>query len=485
MTLRVAVTGATGYIGGRLVPNLIDAGHQVTCLVRTPQKLDTVPWRADVNVQQADVLDIESLNGALQQIDVVYHLVHAMGHDADFVDAERRGAGNVRDAAAHNGLQRIIYLGGLGDEGDNRLSRHLRSRHDVGRVLSEGSVPVTELRAAVVIGSGSASFEMLRSLVEVLPVMVVPSWVTKTKCQPVGVRDVLYYLVQVLEVPETIGRVVDIGGPDVLTYKQMMDRYAVIAGLRKRVMIPVPVFSPRLSSQWINLMTPLPIGLARPLVASLVNDVVVRPDNDIRELIPHDPLPFDESIRLAVQRVQDREVETSWTDAYQAPQPAAPRPEDPDWAGGALLTNVQVVETSATPAEVFAKVASIGGNTGWYAYSFLWRIRGLLDKLIGGVGMRRGRRHPSSLRVGDALDFFRVEAVTTNEHLLLQAEMKVPGKAWLEWRIIPNPSGGCTLRQEAMFYPRGLFGRAYWWVLLPFHKPIFRKLSTHLALRSA
>ncbi len=477
--MRVAVIGSTGYIGGRLVPELVAAGHEVRCLARNPERLDEVEWRSRVDVRRADVLDLESLQAAFESIDAVYYLVHAMGHAHDFAETDRVGASNTRIAAEHCGVSRIVYLGGLGDEA-SELSTHLASRQEVGQVLGSGSVPVTELRAAVIIGSGSASFEMLRHLDEVLPVMICPRWVTKTSCQPIAIADVLHYLVAVLDEPRTTGEVLEIGGPDVLTYREMMDRYAEIAGLRRRLIIPVPLLTPRLSSHWINLVTPLPYGLARPLVDSLTNDVVVRPERDIRRFLDHDPYTLDEAIRRALAVVGDLAIKTSWMDSAPRRAPAAPMPQDPAWAGGTIFEDVQEVSSSSDPETLFAVVAGVGGERGWYVANSLWTLRGLLDKLIGGVGMRRGRRHPDELRVGDALDFFRVEAHDRPHLLRLRAEMKVPGDAWLEWRVLEADDGTTRLRQLARFHPRGVAGRAYWWVLLPIHKVIWARLASRL-----
>lgn len=478
--MRIAIIGSTGYIGGRLVPEMLSAGHEVRCLARDPNRLDGFDWRSDVVVMAADVLDLDSLRRALRGIDAVYYLVHAMGHVNDFEQADRAGAENTRRAAEEAGVKRIIYLGGLGDDDANHLSPHLASRHEVGRVLAAGSVPVTELRAAVIIGSGSASFEMLRHLAEVLPAMVCPRWVSSTRCQPIAIADVLHYLAAVVVRPETAGQILEIGGADVLTYRDMMDHYASVAGLRRRLIIPVPLLTPRLSSHWINLVTPLPYGLARPLVNSLINDVVVRPGRDIRRFIDHDPLTLDEAIERALAVVGDLEIRTSWMDSAPTNAAAAPMPQDPDWAGGTIYEDIQEVRTTSDPAALFATVSGVGGARGWYAANPLWAIRGWFDKLIGGVGMRRGRRHPDDLRVGDALDFFRVEAYEPPTLLRLRAEMKVPGDAWLEWQVT-SADHGTVLYQRARFHPRGLTGRAYWWVLLPIHKVIWTLMAQRLA----
>ena len=479
--MKIAVIGATGYVGGRLVPELLSAGHEVRCLARNPNRLEGVDWRSEVEVATADVLDRPSLDAALSGIEVVYYLVHAMGHAGDFERTDRLGAENTSVAASKAGVSRIIYLGGLGEDDPERLSSHLASRHEVGQVLAAGSVAVTELRAAVIIGSGSASFEMLRHLDEVLPAMICPRWVTKTRCQPIAIADVLHYLVSVLDKPDTTGTILEIGGPDVLTYRDMMDRYAAIAGLRKRLIIPVPLLTPRLSSHWVNLVTPLPYTLARPLVDSLINDVIVHPERDIGRYVDHEPHTLDEAIRRALAVVGDLAIKTSWMDSAPTHTSASPMSQDPDWAGGTIYEDIQQVTTSANTAAVFATVTGVGGTRGWYVANSLWAIRGWLDKIIGGVGMRRGRRHPDELRVGDALDFFRVEAHEPPSLLRLRAEMKVPGEAWLEWRITETSNRSTVLHQLARFHPRGVTGRAYWWVLLPIHKIMWKQLAQRLA----
>ena len=475
----VLLTGASGYIGGRLVPELLAAGHRVRCLARTPSKLDDQVWRAEVEVVAGDVTDRASLDRALAGCEHAYFLVHSMGGPAAFDEEDRRAAACFRDAAADAGIRRVVYLGGLGRDDDPALSRHLRSRHEVGQVLADGPVPVTELRAAVIIGSGSASFEMLRYLVEVLPVMVTPRWVDN-RCQPIAIRDVLAQLVDAIAVDDAEDRIVEIGGPDVLTYRQMMLTYAEVAGLPRRRIVAVPVLTPALSSRWVGLVTPLPTGLAKPLVESLINEVVVtRPSPPLAGRPA--PLSFRRAVDLALQRSADLQVATRWSDAALSGQtPADPLPTDPDWAGGSLLSDDQQLATHATPAAAFATIAGIGGDRGWYVTPILWQARGWIDKLVGGVGMRRGRRHPDALWVGDALDFWRVEAVEPDALVRLRAEMKLPGEAWLQWTIEPSP-GGCTLRQQAIFYPRGLFGRLYWYVLIPFHAVIFGRMLAKIA----
>lgn len=480
MAVQIAVLGATGYVGGRLVPHLVERGHDVVCISRQPERVAGLPWSGDVSVRRGDVLDPGGLAAALDGCEAVYYLVHAMGTSDNFADADRAGARNTAQAAAAAGANRIIYLGGLGGDEAGTLSPHLSSRHEVGRLLASGNVPVTELRAAVIIGSGSASFEMLRHLVEVLPMMICPRWVTATRCQPVAIADVLHWLTAVLDLPAGDHRILEIGGPDVVSYRDMMSAYARCAGLRGRFVVPVPVLTPRLSSHWVKLVTPLPYGLARPLVDSLVNDVVVTPARDIRTVIDHAPLSLDDALANALRHIDDLDVSTSWMDSAPQRTPASPMPQDPQWAGGTVYSDERVEVVDAPIADVFAAVSGVGGDRGWYSGQKLWELRGAFDKLIGGVGMRRGRRHPDELRVGDAVDFFRVEACEPPHLLRLRAEMRLPGDAWLEWRLSEVP-GGAKLRQRARFHPKGLLGRLYWWALIPVHTVIFRGLVARLA----
>lgn len=469
--MKIAVTGATGYIGGRLVPRLLSEGHEVVCLARNPGKLDDRPWRDEVEVRACDVLDSDQVDAALTGTDVAYYLVHSMGSADDFADADRTAAANFASSAAANGLQRIIYLGGLGS--DDQLSTHLASRQEVGNTLAAGPIPVTELRAAVVIGSGSVSFEMLRYLTEVLPVMVTPRWV-ETLCQPIGIRDVLSFLASALY-DEPGSHVYDIGGPDVVTYRQMMEEYARVARLRRRIILPVPVLTPRLSSLWIGLVTPLPVPVARPLVDSLRNEVTVHqtPPNHFGV----HPTPLRESIELALDRAVHLDVESRWSDASSSP--ARPFGWDPDWAGGTLLVDRQEVTTPAHRADVFWAFSRIGGSTGYYTFDWAWRIRGILDVLAGGVGLRRGRRDPEKVRLHDTVDFWRVSSVKNGEQLQLAAEMRLPGDAWLEWKAAPDGSN-TRLKQTAYFRPRGLAGRIYWFLMLPAHRMIFGRMARRI-----
>jgi uncharacterized protein YbjT (DUF2867 family) len=480
--VRVLVTGATGYIGGRLVPELLARGHEVRCAARTPSKLDGRRWRDQVEVAELDVFDRSSLDAGVAGCDAVYFLIHSMDGEDAFAERDRKAAANVRDACAEAGVSRIVYLGGLGAEDDD-LSEHLRSRHEVGKVLADGPVPVTELRAAIIIGSGSASFEMLRNLVEVLPVMTTPKWVG-TQVQPIGVRDVLHYLCEVLEVDATAGEVIGIGGPDVMSYQSLMQTYAEVSGLGRRLIVPVPVLTPGLSSLWIGLVTPLPAGLARPLVESLVNEVVVTDDTADR-LMPHDPLPFRETVKLALERVQDLDVATTWagsTAARRSASPEDPQASDPGWSGGTVFTDRRSARSDASPEELFASVCAIGGDRGYGSRTWMLRARGLLDRAVGGPGFRRGRRHPTELAAGDVVDFWRVQTIEPPHLLRLRAEMKLPGDAWLEFRVRPGDDGrGSVLEQLTRFHPKGLSGRVYWGGLLPLHRLGFAELAAELA----
>jgi len=462
--MRILVVGASGYIGGRLVPRLLADGHDLTLTGRDARPL--VARFPDSRVIAADLLDAATLVPALQGIEVVYYLAHSMrAGERGFAERDRIAARNLASAAAAAGVARIIYLGGLGEDGGD-LSTHLASRHDTGAELAAHGVPVTEFRAAVIIGSGSASFEIMRHLTERLPIMITPRWV-RTRCQPIGVADVREYLVGALQHPEIVG-VVEIGGPDILSYGEMMGRYAKLRGLR-RLMIPVPVLTPRLSAYWVNLVTPVPSGIARPLVDGLRNEVIVRDPGPARAF-DITPIPYVEALQRAIDRTGRRDVESTWFDSIDPPDRASITSMTS--LEGMIVDRRQLV-IQASPDRVFAEVERIGGHAGWPYLNILWRIRGLMDRMVGGVGMRLGRRDSERLRVGDALDFWRVEEVRRPELLRLRAEMKVPGRAWLQYEVIPE-GGGSRLIQSAFFEPKGLPGLAYWYVLYPIHGLIFR-----------
>ncbi|MEU7296641.1 SDR family oxidoreductase [Streptomyces exfoliatus] len=478
------VTGAGGYIGGRLVPELLDAGFRVRCLARTPANLRDHPWADRAEVVRGDVTDAVTLRPAFHDVRVAYYLVHSLGSGRGFEETDRKAARTFAEEARAAGVRRIVYLGGLepADVPERELSPHLRSRAEVGRILLDSGVPTTVLRAAVVIGSGSASFEMLRHLTERLPVMVTPRWVG-TRVQPIAVRDVLRYLVGSARMPEDVNRAFDIGGPDVLTYHAMMVRYAKVAGLRRRLILPVPMLTPRLSGLWVGLVTPVPASLARPLAESLRYEVVCA-DHDIAEHVPDPPgtpVPFDEALRLALQRVQEARVATRWSSASLPGAPSDPLPTDPDWAGGSLYTDERERIVDAGQRELWQVVEGIGGANGWYSFPLAWAVRGWFDRLIGGVGLRRGRRDAQRLRAGDALDFWRVEEIEPGTLLRLRAEMRLPGLAWLEMRVERDDRGRTRYRQRALFHPRGLAGQAYWWSVSPFHAVVFGGMARNIA----
>ncbi|GLZ15005.1 NAD(P)-dependent oxidoreductase [Actinomadura sp. NBRC 104425] len=465
------VTGASGYIGGRLVPELLNSGHRVRCMVRSARRLRDHPWAGRVEIAEADATDPESTARALDGVDVAYFLIHAIGSGGGFAGADRRAASVFADAARDKGVGRLVYLGGMTPA--DRLSPHLESRAEVGRILLDSGVPTIWLRAAVIIGSGSASFEMLRYLTERLPVMVTPRWV-RTRIQPIAVRDVLHYLVACADLPPEVSGAFDIGGPDVLTYRDMMRRYAVAAGLRPRLIIPVPVLSPQLSSLWVGAITPVPGRLARPLVESLRNEVVCREQEIARHVPPppDGPTGFDRAVRLALRRIRDADVATRWSSASVPGAPSDPLPTDPDWAGGSLYVDERACRTHASAERLWAVVEGIGGEHGWYSFPLAWRARGVIDRLVGGVGLRRGRRDPRRLRVGESLDFWRVEEIEPGRLLRLRAEMRLPGLAWLELGV-DERDGHTVYTQRALFHPRGLAGHAYWWAFRPFHEIVF------------
>ncbi len=481
------VTGATGYIGGRLVPELLAAGRRVRVLARHPERLRDRSWVGDVQIVAGDAHEPDDLARALAGVGVAYYLLHSLQAGADLEATEREIARGFAAAAREAGVRRIVYLGGLiPDVADKRLSRHLRSRAEVGRILRSSGVPTAELRAAVIIGSGSASFEMLRYLTERLPAMITPRWV-RTRTQPIAIRDVLRYLVASADLPADVNRSFDIGGPEVLTYQRMMSGYARAAGLRARIILPVNLLSPGLSSHWVGLVTPVPATIARPLVESLRNEAVCG-DRDIAAYIPDPPeglVPFERSVALALTRVRDAHVVTRWSSASVPGVPSDPLPTDPDWSGGSLYTDVREVSADAPQEALWSVVEGIGGATGWYAGDFLWRIRGLMDRAVGGVGLRRGRRDAQRLEVGDALDFWRVEERIPPSLLRLRAEMKLPGLAWLEFRVESLPGDRSQLLQRAVFHPRGLAGHAYWWSVAPFHAFVFRPMAERIAAAAA
>ena len=399
--MKVLLTGATGYIGGRLAPVLLEQGHQLVCLTRDANRLRDVPWRDQVDVVEGDVRDKAAVRRAFEGVDAAYFLVHSLGTGKSFAARDREAAEAFAQAARDVALKRLVYLGGLVPK-DAHLSRHLQSRAEVGDILLASGVPTVELRAAVIIGSGSASFEMLRYLTERLPAMITPRWVS-SRVQPIAIRDVVRYLAGCLDLPPDVNRTFDIGGPDVLTYKDMMQRYAAVAGLSKRVIVPVPLLTPTLSSHWVGVVTPVPKSIARPLVESLRNEVVAR-NHDVAAYIPDPPeglLPFELSVSLALQRVRDHDVTTRWSSAAWPDAPSDPLPSDPDWAGGTLYLDERSAPVHASRDQLWDVIEGIGGENGWYSWPLAWAVRGWLDRSVGGVGLRRGRRDPRRLYVGE------------------------------------------------------------------------------------
>lgn len=463
----IAVTGATGYVGGRLVPLLLTAGFRVRCIVRDRRKLDSRQWRDHerVSFEENDLSDETLLCEQLSGCSAAFYLIHSMETTGgEYADRDQKLASVFARATAEAGVGRIIYLGGLGELGSG-LSEHLSSRREVERVLASTGVPLTVFRAAMIIGAGSASFEILRYLVERLPIMVTPSWV-KTESQPVAIGDVLHWLVRCLSTPETAGKTLEIGGSDVLPYRELMRIMAEELALPRRVIIPLPVLTPRLSSGWIGLVTPVSYRIARPLAEGLRNRVVVTNDA-VQHLMPHRPLAAREAIREALRRVRANDVETRWS-------VAGPVLGDPDWAGGTTFEDQRSIVVSAPPREVFRAVCRIGGGHGWYAGDLLWRIRGWMDTLVGGPGLRRGRRDPDRVEFGETLDFWRVIGLEEDRSLSLLAEMRLPGQATLNFSLDPADSTPTTeLTMTARFRPKGLMGILYWYCVLPLHNIVF------------
>ena len=475
--MNVLVTGASGYIGGRLVPRLLAAGHRVLCMARDPSRLAGRPWPG-VEVVAGDALDPASLDRALAGMEAAYYLIHSLAAgESGFEALDRTAARNFGEAAMRAGTRQIIYLGGLGER-NTELSKHLRSRHETGEALRVGGAPVTEFRAAVIVGSGSLSFEMIRYLTERVPVMITPRWV-KTRCQPIAVDDVTAYLVAALGNPDAIGRVFEIGGPEVLTYGDMMLGYARTRGLR-RWLVAVPVLTPRLSSYWVDLVTPIPKAYARTLVEGMRSEVVVH-DDSAAQVFGVAATPYHEAVRLALENIERGQVETSWAGSFPSGSPE-PGVSVEEREGRVFERRTETVDAAA--GRVYAVFTGIGGRRGWYAANLLWQLRGALDRIAGGVGMRRGRRHPDELRPGDALDFWRVESVEPGRSLRLRAEMKVPGKAWLVFEVHAEGTNRSRLVQTAVFEPRGLLGALYWYALYPLHQIVFSGMAKGIRRRA-
>ena len=467
----VLVTGASGYVGGRLVEALEQQGRRVRCLARKPEYLRPRVG-ADTTVLPGDVLDPVSLATALEGVDTAFYLVHSMESAGSFAEMDRVGARNFAQAARAAGIRRIIYLGGLG--GDDKLSSHLDSRQEVGRILAGSGVPTIELRASIIIGSGSTSFEMIRALVETLPVMIMPRWVA-TPTQPIGIEDVVAYLREAIDLPESGSQVYEIGGPDQVSYGELMREYARQRGLR-RAFIAVPVLTPRLSSLWLGLVTPVYARVGRAMVDSLRNETLVR-DDRAKAAFRVRPLGMRETMTRALANEDRAFAATRWSGALSSAGHAS------GWGGrrfGSRLIDARHVEVPCSPAQAFAPIRRIGGDRGWYHANLLWQLRGFLDLLLGGPGLRRGRRDPEQVLPGDTLDFWRVEAVEPDHLLRLAAEMRVPGRAWLQFEVQPHGPTS-IIHQTAMFDPVGLFGQLYWYALWPLHQFVFAGMLRALA----
>ncbi len=476
----ILVTGVTGYIGGRLVPRLLDAGFRVRCMARDASRLQGRAWRNRVEVVEGDVLRPDSLNEVMRGVSAAYYLVHSLGAESDFSERDLRGAWNFGSAAKSEGVQRIIYLGGLGDPA-TQLSAHLRSRHQTGDALRESGVPITEFRAGVIVGSGSLSFEMIRYLTERVPVMICPRWVY-TRIQPIAVRNVLDYLIEALRVPESAGQILEIGGADVISYGEMLGFYAEVRGL-PRWLIPVPMLTPKLSSYWVHFVTPIPASIARPLIAGLRNEIIVR-DDHARRLFPSiQPFDYRTAVKLALEKLDTHAVESAWSDALSTSQ-GETSPVTLTSHEGMIIERRQIAVDAPADA-IFRAFTGLGGSRGWLYMNWTWRIRGAVDRIFGGVGLRRGRRDADNIRVGEALDFWRVEAIEPGRLLRLRAEMKVPGKAWLQFEVrVQDRDSRPLLTQTAFFAPKGLFGLAYWYLLYPIHGMIFKGMIRRLAKRA-
>jgi uncharacterized protein YbjT (DUF2867 family) len=472
----ILITGATGYVGGRLVPRLLEQGYRVRCFVRDASRVQGRAWRDGVELVEGDVLKAKSFSAAMRGVAFAYYLVHSLAAGSGFRERDVEGACNFGAAAREAGVERIIYLGGLGDSGA-ALSDHLQSRHDTGDALRESGVPVTEFRAGVIVGSGSLSFEMVRYLAERLPVMICPRWVF-TRVQPIAIRNLLDYLLGALTQPASTGEIIEIGGGDVVTYGEMLTIYGDARGLR-RCLLPVPLLTPRLSSWWVHFVTPIPAVIARPLIDGLCNEVVVR-DHRARRLFPNvQPLDYRTAVKLALEKLDASAVETSWHDALSASRLDAPVTLS---TREGMIIEHREMAVDAPAESIFRAFTSLGGTRGWLYMNWAWRIRGGLDRVFGGVGLRRGRRAANEVRVGDALDFWRVEAIEPGRLIRLRAEMKVPGKAWLEFEVLPQDGDQRSLLcQTAIFAPRGLAGVAYWYLLYPVHALIFRGMILRLS----
>ena len=478
------ITGASGYVGGRLVRTLVDENLDVRILVRDRNKVKGQPWASAVEISEGSADNRSDLDAALTGIHTAYYLLHSINLGANFHEIEAKMAHDFAEAAKAAGVLQIVYLGGIAN--DLNISKHLASRAQTGAQLAHTTVPVIELRAGIIIGSGSASFEMLRHLTHRLPIMTTPKWVMN-RTHPIAIRDVLYYLKNTALLKDPISGTFDIGGPEVLTYADMMQKFAALSGLKKRLIIKVPVLTPGLSSLWIGLVTPVPTALARPLVGSLISEVVADPAKSIDAVIAPPPEGLTDvatAITLALSKITDHRVETRWSDATSPTAPWQKAQGDPEWAGEMVLRDHREVVTDISAQKIWRQIEGIGGEHGWFGSDFLWWGRGVLDRFVGGVGLRRGRRDPDYLRVGERLDFWRVEELEQGHRLKLYAEMVLPGKAWLEFKVTVE-DGKTHVTQEATFNPRGLGGQLYWYAVSPFHLIVFPTMLRNIIKKAA
>lgn len=476
---KILVTGTSGYVGGRLVPRLLSKGHSVRVLSRQPTQLEGRPWRDQVEIEQGDVFKPETLNSLFDEIHTAYYMIPMQGFATGTQDRNLIAARQFSRSAQNAGVERLIYLGGLGDP-CTPLSSHLRSRQQIGDALRESGIPVTEFRAAVIVGSGSTTFEMIRYLTERLPIIFLPSW-GYSRIQPIAISNVIDFLVATIESPQSIGEVIDIGGPEILTFSEMMQSYARVRGLT-RLLIQFPFKIPRAAAYWTHLTTPLPHHIARRLINDLCNDVIIENVHASKLFPDIQPIEYQEAVAIALEKLNAGEVESSWSDSFYGGRYSTQPSRFHNQEG--MVFEQRQVEIKASPTEVFSVITRLGGEHGWLFMNWAWRLRGIFDRLTGGVGLQRGRRDPASLRVGDAVDFWRVEAIEPNRLIRLRAEMKVPGLAWLQFDLVPLTESKTRLQQIAFFAPKGLSGTLYWYVLYPIHKIIFSGMIQRIAERA-
>lgn len=487
---KVLVTGASGYVGGRVIPELLEAGFGVRAMSRNASSLERFDWSENVDIVEGDLDNLDSLRMALKDVDVAFYLVHSMGgKDEDFEEAESRAARNFAQAAEEEHVSQIVYLSGLHPKNKSleQLSKHMRSRERVAHILLDSEVSTVVLQAATLIGSGSASFEIIRHLAERLPVMVAPQWITN-KIEPLAIRDALYYLVSVADLDDPNNGAYDVGCGKTYEFADLIRLYARARNMHRFITsVPIPLPMDTLSGMWIGLVTPVPAQLAFPLAQSMAEDAVTDPEYSIKPLIPDPPeglIDYPTAVDLALEREEIGAVATSWDDSWKySLDPADSLPTDPEWAGLQVYTDVREGESDLAPEQVWKVIEGIGGSHGWYSAPVLWQVRGLMDKIVGGPGLG-GRRDPQHLEEGDRVDWWRVEDIKRGEHLVLRAEMKLNGKAWLKLEVQPRDGGGSLYKQSAIYCPQGTLGHMYWWAVYPFHGFIFPLMRKNI-LRAA